>query len=126
AAIDVLGAEQHAPRRGRLADAVAPRDQPGAAEHEQVAPRDHAPSSGTRHQPVTIERTSLNGPARITNVRCTTTNSAISVAAMKWIERAEGRPPNRSSSQGRPALRPGDKVSPVRISKGSSTNSTAA
>ena len=40
-------------------------------------------------------------------------------AAMKWIERADCRPPNRSSSHGAPAFSPGDMVSPVAIISGS-------
>src|SRR3546814_18094535 len=34
-------------------------------------------------------------------------------AVMKWIERADWRPPNRSSSHGQAAFIPGDMVSPV-------------
>ena len=37
---------------------------------------------------------------------------------MKWIERADWRPPNRSSSQGQAAFIPGDMVRPVRITSG--------
>ena len=43
---------------------------------------------------------------------------------MKWIERADWRPPNRSSSQGQAAFIPGDMVRPVRITSGSRTKIT--
>ena len=42
----------------------------------------------------------------------------------KWIERADWRPPNRSSSHGQAAFMPGDMVRPVRITSGSSTKIT--
>lgn len=45
-------------------------------------------------------------------------------ARMKWIERADWRPPNRSSSHGAAAFIPGDIVSPVAIISGSSTKIT--
>ena len=43
---------------------------------------------------------------------------------MKWIERADCRPPNRSTSHGQVASIPGDMVSPVSTITGISTRST--
>ena len=43
---------------------------------------------------------------------------------MKWIERADCRPPKRSMSQGQAAVMAGDMVSPVRIITGISTPMT--
>ena len=45
-------------------------------------------------------------------------------AQMKWIERADWRPPNRSSSQGQAASMPGDMVRPVSTISGSRTKIT--
>ena len=47
------------------------------------------------------------------------------MAQMKWIERADCRPPNRSSSHGQAALSPGDMVIPVRITPGMNRKITA-
>ena len=44
---------------------------------------------------------------------------------MKWIERADCRPPNRSTSQGQAASIAGDMVSPVSTISGSSTSDHA-
>ena len=43
---------------------------------------------------------------------------------MKWIVRADWRPPKRSSSQGAIASKPGDMVRPVATISGSSTKIT--
>ena len=51
-------------------------------------------------------------------------NRAISPAQMKWSERAEARPPMRSSGQCITALKPGERLRPVRISMGVSRNTT--
>jgi hypothetical protein len=51
-------------------------------------------------------------------------NSTIRPAAMKWIVRADWRPPNRSTSQGTIASIPGDIARPVRIISGNSTPMT--
>ncbi len=44
---------------------------------------------------------------------------------MKWIDRADCRPPNRSSSQGQAAFSAGDMVRPVRIISGISPKITS-
>jgi hypothetical protein len=43
--------------------------------------------------PVSIDRTSFSGPARITSARWTMMNPASSIATMKWTDRALCRPP---------------------------------
>ena len=45
-------------------------------------------------------------------------------AQMKWMDRADCRPPNTSTSQGNAAFMPGDIVRPVRIRSGIRPNRT--
>jgi hypothetical protein len=48
-------------------------------------------------------------------------NITIMNAQMKWIERADCRPPNKSSNQGTAAFIQGDIVNPDRINEGTTT-----
>src|SRR3546814_10842827 len=84
-----------------------------AALKDQVAHSAWPFAFGRRNQPVSIDRTSFTGPAGSTFAIGTMNKATSSHATMKWIERADCRPPNRSSSHGAVALKPGDMVSPV-------------
>src|SRR5205085_9839339 len=113
---------------------------PRAADQQGAAGEDHGCGSsagasagtgrcfacGTRYQPGIIPRISFSGPARTTMIRWTRMKRPIRKAQMKWIERADCRPPNRSSSQPQAASMPGDMVRPVRMIKGIRTKITPA
>jgi hypothetical protein len=71
-----------------------------------------------------MEPTSLTGPTITTSRRCTKKKATRSIAHMKCIERADGRPPNRWTSQGHAASTAGDIVKPVRIIRGIRANKT--
>src|SRR6185369_1191631 len=82
----------------------------GAAGQDQA----HRRTFGKRYQPVIIDRSSLNGPARTTIRIWTRKKATSSHATMKWIDRADCLPPNRSISHGQAAFMAGDMVRPVR------------
>jgi len=73
---------------------------------------------------VIIERTLFQVPDSTTMTMCTTKKSTMRLATMKWIERADWRPPKSSTSQGKIASRLGDMVMPVSTISGSSTSTT--
>src|SRR4029079_16872031 len=131
-----LARTQYAAEAWAVVELVAAgKEGTGAADQQGAAGRYHACGSsaasgvgtvfclgwGTRYQPVIIARISFSGPASTTMIRCTRMKPAIRTAQMKWIERADGRPPNRSTSQPQAASMPGDMVRPVRMTSGIST-----
>src|SRR5262249_30539067 len=61
----------------------------------------------TANQPVIIERISLMGPEMITSITWMRMKSTIRLMPMKWIVRADWRPPKRSGSQGSAESMPG-------------------
>src|SRR3546814_16321417 len=101
----VLAGEQDLAHGGNLDHPVASGEQRARADRpagHQPPPRDqraHAPSSGTRHQPVIIDRTPFTGPARITSASWTMTNPPIAAIVPKCTERAAWRPPKRSEER---------------------------
>src|SRR5206468_2834613 len=82
-------------------------------------------STSMAYLPVIIERMLFQVPDATTITRWTMTKATIRLAQIKWIERADWRPPNRLSSQGAAASKPGDMVSPVPTISGSSNRITA-
>src|SRR5262249_19590163 len=81
-------------------------------------------SGGTTNQPVIMERNSLNTPESSTSTTWMKMKSTIRVAAIKWIVRADCRPPKISRSQGAAESTPGDIVRPVKSMSGSRTKTT--
>src|SRR3954470_7318535 len=99
----LLSRAQHASELRAVVQAVAAAKQQARSAGGDEAPAvDHAsslPSGGTRKRPVIIEPISLIGPASITIVRWTRMKASSRAAQMKWIDRADWRPPNKVSSQ---------------------------
>src|SRR5437763_15907767 len=113
----LFGRAQRAAKLRAVVQAVAAAEQKARCTGgDEAAAVDH-PSSllsgGTRKRPVIIEPISLIGPASSTIVRWTRMKASSSAAQMKWIERADCRPPKTVNSQGQAASMAGDMVSPV-------------
>src|SRR5206468_2940293 len=124
----LLGRTQGAAEFGAVVEPVAAAEQQArGAGGDEAASVDH-PSSflsgGTRKRPVIIDPISLIGPASSTIIKWTKMKPSSSAAQMKWIERADCRPPNTTSSHGQAASIAGDIVSPVSTISGRSTKMT--
>src|SRR3546814_663144 len=118
--VDRVAGRQQGQRQGQPPGA---RDQP-AARQDKAAHASPSLPGGRRNQPVTIDRSPFTGPASSSIAIWTRKKRTSSQAAMKWIERADCRPANRSTSHGAVALYPGAIASPVAIISGSRPNRT--
>ncbi len=71
-----------------------------------------------------IERRLFQSPETITSNTWISTNATSSHATMKWIVRADCRPPKKSTQPGNTVSIHGDIAMPIRITSGSSTKIT--
>src|SRR5664279_955265 len=75
-------------------------------------------STGTRYQPVIIERISFQTPATNTSKTCTRTKSTRPNAAMRCSERADCRPPSRSTQPVKTVSMRGESAMPASTTSG--------
>src|SRR5688500_837018 len=95
ATVPVLDRSEQAPARTAFGDFAAARDQPAEQPRDDAAPPDHA-----ARPPRIISRTCPIGPDSSTAPMWTTTKANSAQATAKCSDRADCRPPNKSSSQG--------------------------